>query len=98
MWVKFWHKIVDHSGDSDCEFFYSFLRQDISDESLLEEARERVPDWISCNYEFKFGFERVDCPPRQYLFDEANLWAKKSREASEYSQFLFAKLAELDFK
>lgn len=64
MWIRFWS---GHSNNplisNDDDFFWVGARED-SDETLYEEARERVPQWVwDVDARSYFGFERLEKLP-----------------------------------
>ena len=66
LWIRFWHKGRCPSGHNDEESSYEWFDEDSSDDSLKEEADERVPDWRKHSERgYGYGFERLDALPEK---------------------------------
>jgi hypothetical protein len=59
-WVRFWSKGRCSSGLNDVDSEYVWLDSTCSDEILMDEARERAPEWRKLSERcFDYGYEYV---------------------------------------
>ena len=65
MWIKFWYTVSNSCSEP--ELKYKWVSDRETDNSLLEWARELVPDYIKYECSFKYGFERIVKPPKEYI-------------------------------
>lgn len=72
MWIRFWSGHTKNPAISKEDQFI-WYRQDVSDEMLQDEARERMPQWVwDVDGPSYFGFDRLETLPddiKQHLID-----------------------------